>query len=204
MSKLPREIRVQVARNTAREVWDMSELLEVIRQEAEAREIGEGVKTNVNLEKVNPKLQRTPTGNALLSQDGTQTSPLKEIQVKCAYCKGGHVSPSCESVTDPRARFEILKRDGRCFVCLSLDHQSTSCEKNCRRCNGNHHQSICRRQTYHKSQLDSSANTNSQETQNSTLITQSTEVSQLPQTTTTASSGSKGTVLLQTASRVDE
>ena len=32
LSKLPPEIRVQVARNTAREVWEMSELLEVIRQ----------------------------------------------------------------------------------------------------------------------------------------------------------------------------
>ena len=122
--------------------------------------------------------------------------------MKCAYCKGGHFSASCESVTDPRARFEILKRDGRCFVCLSLDHQSTSCEKNCRRCNGNHHQSICRRQTHRKSQHDLSANKNSQETQNSTLVTQSTEVSQLPQSTTTASSGSKGTVLLQTASAI--
>ena len=72
MSKLPHEIRVQVARNTAGEVWDMSELLEVIRQEVEAREISEGVKTNVNLEKVNPKPQRTPTANALLLQDGRQ------------------------------------------------------------------------------------------------------------------------------------
>ena len=61
MSKLPHEIRVQVARNTAREVWDMPELLEVIQQEVEAREISEGVKTNVNLEKVNPKPQRTCT-----------------------------------------------------------------------------------------------------------------------------------------------
>ena len=31
MSKLPHEIRVHVARNTACEVWDMTELLEVIR-----------------------------------------------------------------------------------------------------------------------------------------------------------------------------
>ena len=93
MSKLPHEIRVlKVARNTAREVWDISELLEVIRQDVEAREISEGVKTNVNLEKVNPKPQRTPTANALLLQDGRQTSPLKGIQVKCAYCKGGHFS----------------------------------------------------------------------------------------------------------------
>ena len=51
MSKMPPEIRVQIARNKAREVWDMSELLEVIRQEVEAREVSDGVKTNVNLDK---------------------------------------------------------------------------------------------------------------------------------------------------------
>ena len=129
------------------------------------------------------------------------SSLLKGIQVKCVYCKGGHISASCERVIVPRARFEILKRDGRCFVCLSLDHKSTSCEKNCRRCNGNH-QSICQRKTHLTSEHDLSANKNSQETQNSTLVTQSTEVSQLPQSTTTASSGSKGTVLLQTASAI--
>jgi len=40
MSKLPPEIRIQVARNTAREVWEMSNLLQVIRQEVQACEIG--------------------------------------------------------------------------------------------------------------------------------------------------------------------
>ena len=44
MSKLPHEVRVQVARNTANEVWKMSDLLEVIRHEVDAREISEGVK----------------------------------------------------------------------------------------------------------------------------------------------------------------
>ena len=54
MSKLPHEIRIQVARNTAREVCEMSDLLEVIRQEVEAPEISEGVKTNVKVEKLQP------------------------------------------------------------------------------------------------------------------------------------------------------
>lgn len=46
MSKLS-----QVARNIAREVWhwQMSDLLEVIRQEVEAREIRQEVKINVNV-----------------------------------------------------------------------------------------------------------------------------------------------------------
>ena len=137
------------------------------------------MKTNVNPERINPKPQRTPTANALLSQDGTQTHPLKGMEVKCVYCQGGHFPASCESVNDPGARFEILRRDGRCFVCLSLGHQSTSCERSCRRCHGNHHQSICRRQTHLKSQPDLSAHKISPETQNSTLVTHSTEVSQI-------------------------
>ena len=136
------------------------------------------------MKRINPKPQRTPSTNALLSQDGTQTHLLKGMQVKCVYCKGGHVLNSCESVNDPRARFEILKRDGRCFVCLSLGHQITSCEKCCRRCHGNPHQSICPRQTHLKSQPDLSAHKISPETQNSTLVTQSTHVSQIPRSTT--------------------
>ena len=46
MSKLAHEVRVQVHKNTPREVWQMLELLEVMKQEVEAREINEGVKTN--------------------------------------------------------------------------------------------------------------------------------------------------------------
>ena len=69
-------------------------------------------------------------------------------------------SASCESVNDPKARFEILKIDGRCFVCLG--HQSTSCEKSCHPFKGNHHRSFCPRQTHLKSQPDLSANKNSQ------------------------------------------
>ena len=67
MLKLPHEIRVQVTRNTAREVWDMSVLLEVIQQGVEALEISKGVKTNENLERVNPKLQRTQETRRLWS-----------------------------------------------------------------------------------------------------------------------------------------
>ena len=199
MSKLPPEIRIQVARNTAREVWEMSDLLEVIRQEVEAREISDGVKTNVNLEKPKPNGNR-PTSSTLLSHDGTRPPP-RVNQVKCVYCGGLHYSASCESVSDPQSRIEILKRDRRCFVCLRRDHQSGSCSKNCRRCHGNHHQSICR-QSISKQHDPSAPNRNSQETHNTTLVSHATENPQLVQTTTTASSGTKGAVLLQTARAV--
>ncbi|PFX11353.1 hypothetical protein AWC38_SpisGene24962, partial [Stylophora pistillata] len=96
MSKLPHEMRIQVARNTARVVWEMSDLLEVIRQEVEAREIREGVRTNVSLEKLHPNHHKTPTANALLSQDGTRFSSTGN-QIKYVYCGGLHYSASCEN-----------------------------------------------------------------------------------------------------------
>lgn len=198
MSKMPPEIRVQIARSTAREVWDMSELLDVIRQEVEARELSDGVKANVNLDKQRESLIKRPSSSTLLTQDDTQ--PSKKGPMKCVYCTGLHYSASCENVIDPTARFEILKKDRRCYVCLKTDHQSGSCNKSCRRCRGNHHQSICRQLAPKPSELAVSSNQNPHEARNSTLV--SLDNPQSPETTTTASSATKGTVLLQTASAI--
>ena len=115
MSKLPPEIRVQVARNAAREVWEMSDLLEVIRQEVEAREISDGVKTSVNLEKHKESPTKRSTNLTLFSHDGTRPPP-KGNPLKCVYCGGLHYSASCESVSDRQARLEILMRDRRCCL----------------------------------------------------------------------------------------
>ena len=46
MSKLPTEIRVQIARLMSSEVWSIREMLELIRKEVEAREASEHVKLN--------------------------------------------------------------------------------------------------------------------------------------------------------------
>ena len=135
MSKLPQEVRIQVARNTAREVWQMSDILDVIRQEVEARKISEGVK--VNADKPNPAYNqmKTPSAAALSANVNESTRPLPAgNQIKCAYCRGGHYSASCDRVTDLQARLEILRRDRRCFVCLRFGHQSSSCSLDCRRC----------------------------------------------------------------------
>lgn len=44
MAKLPAEIRVQVARNTSQDVWEIDSLLDFIQGEIEAREISEKIK----------------------------------------------------------------------------------------------------------------------------------------------------------------
>ena len=121
-----------------------------------SRSTRDGVKTNVNLEKQRKPLMKKPTSSTLLTQDGTQ--PSKKGPMKCVYCSGLHYSASCENVIDPTARFEILKKDRRCYVCLKTDHQSGSCDKSCRRCRGNHHQSVCRQLTPKPPELGASSN----------------------------------------------
>ena len=44
MGKLPADIRLKIARVTTREVWDVEEILQVVKREVEAREISERVK----------------------------------------------------------------------------------------------------------------------------------------------------------------
>ena len=46
MSKLPAEVRLQVARVTAKEIWEVQEILTVIKAEVEAREISDTIKIN--------------------------------------------------------------------------------------------------------------------------------------------------------------
>ena len=44
MAKLPSEVRLQIARVTNKDVWEVEELLLVIRAEAEAHEISDTIK----------------------------------------------------------------------------------------------------------------------------------------------------------------
>ena len=57
MCKLPIDVRLQIARNTKKDVWVIKDLLELIRKEVEARELSEHVK-------VTNKVKRSPNTNA--------------------------------------------------------------------------------------------------------------------------------------------
>ena len=147
MAKLPQDVRVQIARNTTQDVWEIGALLDVIQREVEAREISDNVKVTSDNRKspVLPRDKLPPSANTLMAQ-GSGTTPVNK-GLQCVYCAGNHYSASCDRVTDTNARKEILKRDRRCFVCLRRGHRNDQCQQNksCRRCQGNHHQSICER-----------------------------------------------------------
>ena len=183
MSKLPSEIRLQIARNSKDSVWKMEELLNVIKVEVEAREASEMTMAKTSEGgKVQPPgrdskfRNQTPTANSLVSQQGGN------FKIKCAYCQNEHYSASCGVVKDTAQRRSILERDKRCFNCLRFDHCAKDCTnpKKCRHCQQRHHQSIC-------SMLDQGKPKPKEVSAEETT------------TTTTVSNKAKGTVLLQTA-----
>ena len=184
MSKLPSEIRLQIARNSKDSVWKIDELLNVIKVEVEAREASEMTmaKTSEGRKSQSPGREskfrnQTPTANSLVSQRGAS------FKIKCAYCQNEHYSASCGVVRDTAQRRGILERDKRCFNCLRFDHDAKDCTnpKKCRHCQQRHHQSIC-------SMLDQGK-----------PKPKEVSVEETKTTTTTVSNKAKGSVLLQTA-----
>ena len=52
---------------------------------------------------------------------------------------------SCSTITEPKARRTILRRSGRCFVCLKAGHITPGCQSKakCFNCGARHHVAIC-------------------------------------------------------------
>ena len=144
MSKLPSDVRLQVARVTAKEVWEVQEILTVIKAEVEAREISDTIK--INERKGTDGYMNRRFQSSICSCINSTGSPRGGI--KCIFCKEGHYSASCTKVQDVQLHKELLRRERRCFSCLSVGHKVSQCmsSRRCRNCNRRHHQSICNAQ----------------------------------------------------------
>ena len=182
MSKLPNDIRLQIARKAPKETWKIDDLLSTIKLEIEARETSEATKSSVNNQQVH-KRNNAPTANAMVVKSGKH---LDSSKIQCVYCGDYHYSASCEKVVSVEARKKVLGESRRCFNCLRKGHNARDCAntKTCRHCQGKHHQSICSQ----NQKVDDVKPTEKEEQKVKTK-----------EPTTTATRICKGTVLLQTA-----
>ena len=48
----------------------------------------------------------------------------KTLNDLCAYCKGEHAHENCEIVKSVEERKDLLRKYGRCFICVSKGHIS--------------------------------------------------------------------------------
>ena len=147
MNRLPQELRLIVSREVGEAEWRIDQIMTIIEREISARERA--------FTPSNSQLRGSglPTATALVTSDG---------QPKCSYCRQGHPSVSCTTVTDLGQRKAILKRTGRCFVCLKRHHLSRDCRSpiRCARCKGRHHTSICKEGHTNFQSTRSNVNTN--------------------------------------------
>ena len=97
MSKLPPEVRLQIARVSVRDIWEVEELMKVIKGEVEAREISDHVKVTERKQSDVANIQKYPaaTASTLLVRDGSG-------RIVCVYCKGEHFSAACESFRETK------------------------------------------------------------------------------------------------------
>lgn len=67
----------------------------------------------------------------------------------CTYYQESHTSNSCPTVSNVIARKDILRKNGRCFLCLKRNHLIKDCnsKSRCFKCHGRHHISICSKDT---------------------------------------------------------
>ena len=133
MTKLPPELRLCISRELTEDRWELDRMMKIFERELDARERSAGVMTSMNPRR---SFQRVlPTATALVTESlGT-----------CVYCRQPHLSLHCETVVSPEQRKQILRRSGRCFVCLRRNHTCKNCRStmNCASCKGRHHTSIC-------------------------------------------------------------
>lgn len=213
MSKLPSDIRIEVARKTSNEVWDIDELLKIIKTEIEARELSDKVVTTTESRRPS-NTQGTPSNNkpyksTFPNRQATASTFVSNVSFKtphCVYCNNQHFSASCGKVTDVKERRTVLMRNGRCFLCLRKgEHMVSDCKssKTCRFCHQRHYQSICNQKENQAQNNSFQGQTHQSKPANSETNKQLTHRHiTISGQSLTAQSKSKSTVLLQTARAV--
>ena len=133
--RLPDEINMIISRQFCGQVWSLDKVMQYFSNELKAQE-------NCNLDKVTSDFSR--------KREPYTTSRLftytRNKKGSCLYCSGDHFSSRCHKVTNCQARKAILRRHGRCFICLDNGHIAKNCtsEYVCKKCKrGKHHISIC-------------------------------------------------------------
>ena len=147
--KLPSEIRVILSRNFQNDIWQLDDMLKILKREVEAKERSFSIGTSSEFEP--EKRDRNYTTSAFLNSS---------LERKCPFCNlNNHPASKCLKVTNMAARKQILRQKGMCLICFNSDHLAKMCQSSykCRKCNGKHHISIC---TFEK--RDESVKTESQ------------------------------------------
>ena len=137
MKKIPEEIRRVILRQASEPT--LEQLKKLLKNEVEVQE---------RSARCAPK----PSPKGGLPDDGPPGSATMLLtqgveKVACIFCRKGHKTENCKVVKSWKKRSQILRKQGRCFICLTKNHISKNCTQKspCGICSGEHNVLICRK-----------------------------------------------------------
>ena len=137
LKTIPRDLTLEWNRKNALNVHNTSiqELLAFLHTEIFSREhtflFPKRIASEVNKSSSNYRSLDTRATKTSSTQEFVASATMNEItNKKCIFCKeNSHRSELCEKF-DVENRKNILKKEGRCFLCLTPKHRIKDCTKN--------------------------------------------------------------------------
>ena len=136
--KVPDDFLIQIGRRFGTEVWTLDLFMTYFEEELVT---AENCLTSLTGSGGTQKMMYTTS-----SFYGQVEKPRHSSKPPCVFCsREGHTPSQCKNVSNVRSRKGILRRSGRCFVCLERGHRAMECpvEYICRICKQRHNISIC-------------------------------------------------------------
>ena len=148
MEKLLGEHRLIISRKIEQDVWDLDTLLKALNVELEARGrcVLVGMQNYSEQGQANKSFGQFFRGSKPKHSPSTAAALVTQMRnMNCTYCRQVHSSVNCKIVSDIRARKNLLRQQGRCFICLRCNHLANNCTSTsqCLNCPKRHHVSIC-------------------------------------------------------------
>ena len=145
--RLPEELILIISRKFAGNIWTLDVLLKYFHDELQAKEncflaTDKYAKSDFKIK--GSESNRSYTAAGLHAQQNN-----RQHAQRCVYCLENHAPSQCKKVTNIKSRFDILKRYGKCYICLNSGHIARKCPSDyvCRKCNGGkHHISVCNKE----------------------------------------------------------
>ena len=94
------------------EIWDLTKLLELIKEEVRTRE-NCSLKNDGKSRNFDFNLEYQSSDSALFSSQNKN-----KPKILCVFCREPHWSDKCTVISDAQARKNFLRKGGRCFLCL--------------------------------------------------------------------------------------
>ena len=149
LSKLPKEIRKNIARDHNNIEWPLDDLTGALLKEIL---LETGIHTSGPSNHTSYDSQPMTMASLHTGAMSNPQQPSERKPTHCVHFKQFHLPSRCDVVTNPQDHMAIVKKDKLCFNCLGR-HKLSKCMSRfkCKVCKHKHHTSLCTSHTNTKS-----------------------------------------------------